>query len=129
MDGKSTSGFAVNYLSIWLKKYLIGSSCDKKQSSLSTHTNHLQLRFAVYICFGLLSTLDFLCGPDGKESGGTAGDLSSIPGLGRSPGEGHGNPLRYSCLENPRGLRSLVGYSPWGRKESDIIEQRTTLRH
>ena len=29
------------------------------------------------------------------------GDLDSIPGLGRSPGEGHGNPLRYSCLENP----------------------------
>ena len=48
------------------------------------------------------------------------GDLGSIPGLGRSPGEGHGNPLQYSCLENPHGQRSLVGYSPWGRKESDM---------
>ena len=38
---------------------------------------------------------------DGKESTCNAGDLSSIPGLGRSPGGGHGNPLRYSCLENP----------------------------
>ena len=37
---------------------------------------------------------------DGKESACNAGDLGSIPGLGRSSGEGNGNPLRYSCLEN-----------------------------
>ena len=37
-----------------------------------------------------------------------------IPGLGRSPGGGHGNPLQDSCLENPHGQRSLEGYSPWG---------------
>ena len=37
---------------------------------------------------------------DSKESACNAGDLSSIPGLGRSPGGGHGNPLQYSCLEN-----------------------------
>ena len=35
-----------------------------------------------------------------------------IPGLGRSPGGGHGNPLQYSCLEGPHGLRSLMGYIP-----------------
>ena len=40
-------------------------------------------------------------GSDGKESACVAGDLGSIPGLGRSPGEGNGNPLQYSCLENP----------------------------
>ena len=40
-------------------------------------------------------------GSDGKASACNAGDLGSIPGLGRSPGEGHGNPLQYSCLENP----------------------------
>ena len=39
-------------------------------------------------------------GSDGKESVSNAGDLSSVPGLGRSPGEGNGNPLQYSCLEN-----------------------------
>ena len=38
---------------------------------------------------------------DGKESARNAGDLESIPGLGRSPGEGNGNPFQYSCLENP----------------------------
>ena len=53
----------------------------------------------------------------GKESACNAGDPGLIPGSGRSPGEVHGNPLQYSCLENPHGQRSLVGYSPWGRKK------------
>ena len=44
-------------------------------------------------------------------------DAVSIPGLGRCPGGGQGNPLQYSCLENPHGQRSLTGYSPWGHKE------------
>ena len=39
-------------------------------------------------------------------------DMGLIPGLGRSPGGGHGNPLEYSCVENPHGHKSLVGYSP-----------------
>ena len=43
----------------------------------------------------------FLGGLDGKESTCNAGDLGLIPGLGRFPGGGHGNPLQYSCLENP----------------------------
>ena len=44
---------------------------------------------------------DFPGGSDGKASAYNAGDPGSIPGLGRSPGEGNGNPLQYSCLENP----------------------------
>ena len=44
---------------------------------------------------------DFPGGPDGKVSAYNAGDPGSIPGSGRSPGEGNGNPLQYSCLENP----------------------------
>ena len=43
----------------------------------------------------------FLGGSDGKESPCSAGDPGSIPGWGRSPGEGRGNPLQYPCLENP----------------------------
>ena len=39
--------------------------------------------------------------------------------------EGHGNPLQYSCQENPHGQRSLEGYRPWGSKESDTTEQLT----
>ena len=46
-------------------------------------------------------------------------DLGSIPGLGKYPGGGLGNPLQYSCLEKSHGQRSLVGYSPQGHKESD----------
>ena len=45
---------------------------------------------------------DFLGSSAGKESTCNAGDLGLIPGLGRSPGGGHGNPLQYSCLENPK---------------------------
>ena len=51
--------------------------------------------------------------------------LCSIPGLGRSPGGGHGNPLQYSCLVNPHGLRSLAGYSPYGHKELDTTKHST----
>ena len=48
-------------------------------------------------------------------------------GLGRSPGGGHGNPSQYSCLENPQGQRSLVGYSPWGlRVRHDWVTKRST---
>ena len=44
---------------------------------------------------------DFPGDSDGKLSAYSVGDLGSIPGSGRSPGEGNGNPLQYSCLENP----------------------------
>ena len=45
--------------------------------------------------------MGFPCGSDGKESACNTEDLDSIPGSGRSSGEGYGNPLQYSCLENP----------------------------
>ena len=119
----------------------------------------------------ITSLLGFPGGSDCKESAYNAGDLGSIPGLGRVLGGEHGNPRQYSCLEipmdrgawwaavhrvaksrtrlsdfsfsfatflhwrrkwqptsvflpgNPHGQRSLVGYSPWGCKESDTSEQ------
>ena len=58
-----------------------------------------------------------------KNLAANAGDLGSFSGLGRSPGGGHGNPLQYSCLENPMDReRSLASYSPWGHTESDMTE-------
>ena len=63
-----------------------------------------------------------LGGSDGKESTCKAGDLGSIPRLGRSPRRGYHNPLQYSCPENSHRQRSLAGYSSWGRKESDMTE-------
>ena len=56
-------------------------------------------------------------------------DAGLIPGLGRSLAEGHGNPLQYSCLENPHRQRSLVGYSSWGCKEADRTEQLSRVQH
>ena len=46
-------------------------------------------------------------------------DTGSIPRSGRSPGEGNGRPLQYSCLGNPMGRGAMAGYSPRGRKVSD----------
>ena len=67
-----------------------------------------------------------LSGSDGKEPACNVGDLGSIPGLQRYPGEGHGKPLQYSCLENPHEQRNLAGCSAWGRKESDMTERLST---
>ena len=55
-------------------------------------------------------------GSDGKVSASNEGDLGSIPGSGRFPAEGNGNPLQYSCLENPM---DGGAWCPWGPKESD----------
>ena len=58
---------------------------------------------------------------------GHAGDAGLIPGLGRSPGEGNGNPLQYSCLGKFHGQRNLAGYSPWGCRESDTTERLSSI--
>ena len=61
-------------------------------------------------------------GSEVKASACSVGNPGSIPGSGRSPGEGNGNPLQYSCLENPMdgGAQQVL---PWGCKESDTTEQ------
>ena len=69
---------------------------------------------------GLFLLWSFPGGSDGKELACNAGDMGSIPGLGRSPG--NIIPLQCSCLENLPGLRSLAGHSPWGHKELDMTE-------
>ena len=80
------------------------------------------------IYLGPPKTRGFPGGSEGKMSASNAGDLGLIPGLGRFPGEGNGNPLQYSCLQKLHGQRSLVGYSPWGRKKSDMTEQLHSLQ-
>ena len=72
--------------------------------------------------------LGFPGGSVSKEPTCDTGELGSIPGLGRSRGGGHGNPIQYSCLENPQGQRSLAGCNPWGRKESDMTEHLRTAQ-
>ena len=73
--------------------------------------------------------LDFPGGSAGKESAWNSGDLDLIPGLRRSPGAGHGNPLQYNCLENPHGQKSLVDYRPWRHKELNTTESLSTAQY
>ena len=61
------------------------------------------------------------CGSDGKEPACSAGDLGSIPGLERSSGEGHGNPLQYSCPENP------MDGGAWRATVPGVTKSRTQL--
>ena len=67
-----------------------------------------------------------------KNLPANAGDIrdsGSIPGSGRSPRGGHGNTLEYSCLENPHGQRSLMGYSPWSHIVLNRTEQLSTAQY
>ena len=64
---------------------------------------------------------------DGKESVHNVGDLDSIPGLGRSPGGGHGNPLQYSCLETETVLLP-IDRGAWGATIHEVAKSRTQLK-
>ena len=66
---------------------------------------------------------------DNKESTYNAGDLVQSLGWEDPHGGEHGNPVLYSCLENPRGQSSLAGYIPCGRKESDTTERLSIHIH
>ena len=88
----------------------IAINSSKRHNSLKCSCL-LTVKFQAWINRG------FPCGSAGKESACNGGDLGSIPGLGRSPGEGKGYLLQYPGLENS------MDYSPWGLKESDTTEQ------
>ena len=103
------------------------------QETLKSLLQHRNLKASIIQCSAffmvhLSHPLGFLGGLDGKESACIAGDLGLIPGLGRFPGRGHGNPFQYSCLENPHEQRSLAGYSPWGHKQSNTTERLSTAQ-
>ena len=70
----------------------------------------------------LIIQMGFPGGSDGKASACNAGDPGSIPGLGRSPGKGNGNPLQYSCLENPR------DGGPWWAAVYGVAQSWTRLK-
>ena len=67
------------------------------------------------------ANLGFPSGSDGKESACSAGDPGSVPGLGRSPGEGNGNPLQYSCQENS------MDRGAWRATVSGVARSQTQL--
>ena len=83
--------------------------------------------FLVALLIMVTVRMGFPGGSAGKESACNVGDLGSIPALGRSPGEGHGNPLQYSGLENymDRGAWQAAR----GHKESDMTERLSTAQY
>ena len=120
---------------IWFSPSSGSNGTGPGRLPLTSHTRKFLLCITVTESSPILSQslfqiqlLWFLGGSAGKECACNAGDLGSIPALGRSPGGGHGNPLQYSCLENPHGQRSLASYSLWGHKEFDMTEWLSTYQ-
>ena len=93
---------------------------SQEQAMIQAHFKRFCQKLSNYV--NIRKELGFPNSSAGKESTCNAGDLGSIPGLGRSPGEGKSYPLQYSGLENSMDCISL-----WGRKESDTTE-RLSLR-
>ena len=83
------------------------------------------LRYILNILNIFMTNLDFPGGSDGKTSVCNAGDLGSIPGLRRSPGEGNSNPLQHSCLGKPMDKGAWWAIVHGVTKESDMTELLT----
>ena len=101
---------------------------ESKAVCLRSVSNFSPLFCFSWFCKELPLTKGFPAGAVEKKmpvSTGDPGDAGSIPGSG----VGNGNPLQYSCLENSNGQRSLAGYSPWSRKESDVTECARACTH
>ena len=117
------SNFSRNHLNVFQ------SSC----TILHSHQQFIRVPVALhftstflFLIIVILVDMGFPGDSHGKESTYNAGDPGLIPELGRSPRGGHGNPLKYSCLENPHEQKNLASYSPWGHKESDTTEWLST---
>ena len=106
----------VNYNYLHVTLYTIGTARIEKKI-LRNHCIYDTDFFS-----GLQSKIS-LCGSDGKASAYNVGDLGSIPGLGRSPGEGKGNPFQYSCWENP------MDEGAWWARVRGVAKSQTRLRN
>ena len=117
---------------VLLDFYLLRKNDDEVFYIINRKNNAItilgKMCFIERIFFQSFQWMGFPGGSESKESACNVGDLGSIPGLRRSPGGGHGNPLQCSRLEKPRGQKSLVGYSPWGCKQLDTTEQLSTAQ-
>ena len=131
--------FRVPQLNIFLKSVpllLAGTQCQlprQQQHSLQTFpsgsratrsnssTTCIQVFQRDFILKEFHKSVGFPGGSDGKESACSVGDPGSIPGSGRSPGEGNGNPLQYSCLENPTDRRA------WWATVHEVLKSQTRL--
>ena len=99
--------------------------CDLMDCSPSDSSFHGILQAILLQQVAIPYSREFPGGSNGKESASNEGDLGLIPGLGRSPGGGHGNPLLYSFLENPHG-RGAWQPTVHEAAESDKTERLST---
>ena len=119
----------------WNKICVSYTRSGKGMPVITSSSRHILPRKNIFVLLCFIFSFDeskldeFMLpgGSDGKESACSAGDLSLSPGLGRSPGEGHGNPLQYSCLENPTDRETWQAAVP-GVAELDMTEQLTLPR-
>ena len=93
---------------------------NKLQGYIGQHMKYSQ--YFIITIHGVWDSQMALVVKNPHANAGDVRDAGSIPGSRRSPGGGHADPLQYSCLENPVDRQSLAGYSPWGRKDSDMTE-------
>ena len=105
------------YSELWLFSFILGSRisftfclCDQ----ILTYEERLSVSTS-QVLYKTVLTMGFPQGSVVKNPSANAGDVSSVPGSGRSPGEGTGKPVQYSCLSVKR---RLVGYRPWSSKRA-----------
>ena len=99
------------------------SISSQKEGVKANGTNLTLMSFNTILSFpGTGFSPQWFSGKEFACNAGATGDTSSIPGSGRSPGGGHGNPLQIFLPGNSHGQSSLVGYRPLGHKESDVTE-------
>ena len=93
-----------------------------QKKSLNEKSGEIQISYVLWLVVLYQGQFFSLGDSVGKNMPANAGDAGLIPGSGRSPGEANGNPLQYSCLENPMDRGAWQGYSPRGCKELDTAE-------
>ena len=116
----------ISVLSIWVMSMCRVFACVVGRGCFLWPVHFLGKTLLVFallhsIFQGQICLLGFPRGSASKESACNAGDLGLIPGLGRSPGEGNGNPLQYSCLENP------MDWGAWWATDHRVTKSWTQL--
>ena len=129
---RSQTSFSNHFINLWLRRILDFSFLSPLWSKL-IHLSFTIMSFTGFSTIIIISTSQTLGssgGSDGKESACNAGDLSSIPGLGRLiPWRRERQPTSVFLPGKSQGQRSLEGYSPWGHKKSDTTKQLFTSLH
>ena len=122
--GLSLPHLAATLVQVYLEPFLLPSTSSLAIKETFERPNHIFFLDWGKKCIWTVYSihLDFLCGSAGKESACNVGDLGSIPGLGRSPGEGKGFPLQYSGLQNSKDciVHGFQRVGPWLSKFHSI---------